>query len=458
MNKAQKEVQQSQLNDEKHVILLLRKVYERAKKDCEQKIRELSTRTDFENLQSIIYQKQYQEALKKQLEGVLEDLHSNQFTNIADYLQKSYNNGFIGTMYDLRSQGIPVIIPIRQDQVVKAVQTDSKISESLYNRLGEDTNYLKKSIRAELSRGISNGSTWNEMAVLIAEGMNSPFKRSLSNAIRIARTEGHRIQNEAALDGQKEAKKKGADIVKQWDATLDGRTRDEHRLADGQIRELDEPFDIGGEKMQAPGVGGSARNVCNCRCCLLQRAKWALDENELKTLQDRAEFYGLDKTKDFEDFREKYLKLPEDADKITSGGISGARNPYGEKAKEHARKYYGLVRSMTTDVAKISNATGMSKADVQSVKDFIFLDKHDLGNGKREYFEPDYMMAESWRRLVDGKPEKHDITLLNREIMEKQMMQQGFSQEEAHLQTSKKYDYAKESDEYYAKITKHKKG
>ena len=190
----------------------------------------------------------------------------------------------------------------------------------------------------------------------------------------------------------------------------------------------------------------------------MQRAKWALDEDELKTLQDRAEFYGLDKTKGFEDFREKYLKLPEDADKITSGGISGARNPYGEKAKEHARKYYGLVRSMTTDVAKISNATGMSKADVQSVKDFIFLDKHDLGNGKLEYFEPDYMMAESWRRLVDGKPEKHDITLLNHEIMEKQMMQQGFSQEEAHLQTSKKYDYAKESDEYYAKITKHKKG
>lgn len=145
-----------------------------------------------------------------------------------------------------------MIIPIRQDQVVKAVQTDSKISESLYNRLGEDTNYLKKSIRAELSRGISNGSTWNEMAVLIAEGMNSPFKRSLSNAIRIARTEGHRIQNEAALDGQKEAKKKGADIVKQWDDTIDGRTRDEHRLADGQIRELDEPFDVGGEKMQAP--------------------------------------------------------------------------------------------------------------------------------------------------------------------------------------------------------------
>ena len=50
MNKAQKEVQQTQLNDEKKVIKLLELVYEQAKKDCEQKIRELSARTDLENL------------------------------------------------------------------------------------------------------------------------------------------------------------------------------------------------------------------------------------------------------------------------------------------------------------------------------------------------------------------------------------------------------------------------
>ena len=311
MNKAQKEVQQAHLDDEKKVIKMLERVYEQAKKDCEQKIRELSARTDLENLQSIIYQKQYQEAIKKQLDGILEELHTNQFTNIADYLQNSYNNGFIGTMYDLHSQGIPMIIPIQQEQVVKAVQTDSKLSSNLYTKLGEDTNYLKKSIRAELSRGISSGSTWNEMAVHIAKGMNSPFRKSYNNAIRIARTEGHRIQNEAALDGQHGAKKKGADIVKQWDSTLDGRTRGEHRECDGQIREIDEPFDVGGEKMQAPGVGGSPRNVCNCRCCLLQRARWALDEDELNTLKERAEYFGLDKTDDFGDFKNKYLKAQE---------------------------------------------------------------------------------------------------------------------------------------------------
>nr|DAZ06490.1 MAG TPA: minor capsid protein [Caudoviricetes sp.] len=311
MNKAQKEVQQAQLNDEKKVIKLLERVYEQAKKDCEQKIRELSARTDLENLQSIIYQKEYQQIMVDQIESILYDLHEGQFTTIADYLQQSYINGYVGMYYDLHLSGIPLVIPIQQDQVVKALKTNSKLSSGLYKRLGEDVDYLKRSIRAELSRGIASGSTWNEMALRIAKGMNSPFRKAYNNAIRIARTEGHRIQNEAALDGQHGAKKKGADIVKQWDSTLDGRTRDEHRECDGQIREIDEPFDVGGEKMQAPGVGGSARNVCNCRCCLLQRAKWALDEKELETLKERAEFFGLDKTDDFEEFKKKYLESVE---------------------------------------------------------------------------------------------------------------------------------------------------
>ena len=314
MNKAQKAVIQSQLNDEKHTIELLKRVYDQARKDCENKIRELSSRTDLENLQSIIYQKQYQEALKKQLEGILDNLQSEEFTSIADHLQKSYHDGYVGVMYDLTKQGIPLIIPINQEQVVKALQTDSKLSKGLYARLGEDVNYLKRSIRAELSRGIANGSTWNEIAGKIAKGMNSPFNTSINNAIRIARTEGHRVQQSAALDAQYRAKEKGADIVKQWDSTLDNRTRPHHRMLDGQIRELDEDFEVDGMTAPYPGGFGDPAEDCNCRCCILQRARWALDQDELDTLKERAAFYGLDKKDSFDDFREKYLHLPDDAD------------------------------------------------------------------------------------------------------------------------------------------------
>ena len=139
MNKAQKEVQQAQLNEEKKMIRMLQRVYEQAKKDCEEKIRMLSARTDMENLQSIVYQKEYQQMLIDQLESALYDLQEGQFASVSDYLEKSYVNGYVGMYYDLHiSSGIPLVIPINQQQVVKALKTDSKLSQGLYERLGED--------------------------------------------------------------------------------------------------------------------------------------------------------------------------------------------------------------------------------------------------------------------------------------------------------------------------------
>ncbi len=139
-------------------------------------------------------------------------------------------------------------------------------------------------------------------------------RKSAGNAFRFL-WEKNWIQQTSSRDAQHAAKAKGADIVKQWDATLDGRTRDTHRLLDGQIRELDEPFEVGGKKADAPGYFGDPAEDCNCRCTSNTRAKWALDEDELETLKERAEFFGLDKTKDFDDFKKKYLSA---ADRIYS--------------------------------------------------------------------------------------------------------------------------------------------
>ena len=321
VNKRQIEIQKVSADNEERVIRQLRQVYNQASKDCAAKIQELSMRTDMENLQTIIYQKQYQEALKKQIDGILNELNSNSFTTIADYLGKCYETGFIGTLYDLQGQGIPLCFPINQEEVLQALQVDSKISQGLYQRMGEDTDYLKKSIKAELSRGISNGSSWNVVAGKIASGMNSPFTKAYNRAIGIARTEGHRVQQESTLHCQQRAKSKGADVLKQWDSTLDGVTRPTHRELDGQIREVDEPFEVAGMKAMYPGAFGNPAEDCNCRCCLLQRARWALGKEELNVLKERAAFFGLDKTKDFEDYRQKYLKLPENADTMEMGKL-----------------------------------------------------------------------------------------------------------------------------------------
>ena len=142
-------------------------------------------------------------------------------------------------------------------------------------------------------------------------------------------------------------------------------------------------------------------------------------------------------------------------DIIKSGAVSGARNPYGEKAKEHADKYYGLVRSMKTDVENIAKTTGFSEEQIQEVKNFIFYDKHDLGGEEPELFKPDFMMGESWKRLIDGNPEPHDITLIKHEIMERDLIKRGYTQDKAHIITSKKYNYDKEATEFYDKIEKY---
>ena len=59
--------------------------------------------------------------------------------------------------------------------------------------------------------------------------------------------------------------------------------------------------------MHPSGFGIASEDI-HCRCALLQRAKWALGEDELRSLKERAKYYGLDKTKDFDDFKHKYLE------------------------------------------------------------------------------------------------------------------------------------------------------
>ena len=78
-------------------------------------------------------------------------------------------------------------------------------------------------------------------------------------------------------------------------------------MLNGQIRKLDKLFEIAGRKAIYPSGFGIAAEDIHCRCASLQRATWALDEKELQTIKERAEYYKLDKTKNFIDFKKKYM-------------------------------------------------------------------------------------------------------------------------------------------------------
>lgn len=265
--------------------------------------------------QSKIYQKQYQEALEKQIGGILDKMQSDNYSTLDAYMKQCYEDGYLGTMYDLSNQGIPVIMPINQASIVKAVLTDSPISQGLYNRLGVHVGNLKKNIASEISRGIATGLTYSQIARNISNLSGAPLSRTKT----IARTEGHRIQISATRDAQYNAREKGADLVKIWDATLDGKTRESHVAIDGEIRELDEKFSNGMEFPSDPS--GGAAEVCNCRCQLLSSPRWAIKGGftkmdnftkqlrEFETPEDYAEFKEWYFSKENKDYMEYFQKL-----------------------------------------------------------------------------------------------------------------------------------------------------
>ena len=300
MNNREKAVLQERLKSEKEVLERLQELYNDALKDINIKIRLLQSD---ELTQSRIYRIEYQKNLKAQVEAILDKLQADEYSTIQQYLSDSYANGYIGTMYGISGQGIPIITGIDQKAAVKAVMTDSKINHGLYAALGVDVAELKKSISDEITRGIAGGFSYDEIARNIKFTTHAPLNRVNT----IVRTEAHRIYESSSNDARMEAKKKGAVVVKQWDATLDGRTRDSHRRLDGQIREVNEFFEINGKRAMYPGMFGDPAEDCNCRCVALTRAKWAMDADELQTMKDRAKHFGLDKTKDFNEFKSKYL-------------------------------------------------------------------------------------------------------------------------------------------------------
>ena len=371
LTKAEKEVLRERLKSEKAVLKALEKQYETALEEIDDKIAALLGRNDA-NLPNVIHQVQYQRLIKAQVKAALDRLHSGEYETIEKYLQDSYTDGFVGTMYSLHRQDVPVIIPIEQEAAIKAVTIDSKLKEPLYESLGVDVGKLKKTISAEITRGIAAGYSYDE----IARGIALMTKAPLSRARTIVRTEAGRVQEQANFDAANKSKAAGADVVKQWSAILDGKTRDTHRELDHQIRELDKPFEIHGKKAMHPHDFDDPAEDCNCRCTMLTRARWALDEDELKVMQERAEFFGLDKTDSFAEFKEKYLKaaaeIGPETNPIKAVTVIGTGKPKNQPVE--IQQVYGAptaLEKLEAEEKRLNTEIGDINTEIENYKKML---------------------------------------------------------------------------------------
>lgn len=280
MTPAQKQTTQYELLSEKKVMEQLERSYQKALEDVKDRLWQLDERTDVENRQAVAYQKAFQQGLQKQLERILGKLHSKTYRTVQEYLQDCYLTGHTAVLYELQSDGLRLSLPVPQDKVCQAAVNDTKLVKPLYDSIGEDFAGLKKHITDIVSAGFASGASYGDMANQITGKMIGNYATlrggALGRAKLIVRTEGNRIANAARLEAARTAKQQGADLVKQWDSTMDRKTRPHHVQLDGQVRELDEPFEVDGRKAQAPGKFGIASEDINCRCHAYSRPRWAV--------------------------------------------------------------------------------------------------------------------------------------------------------------------------------------
>ena len=115
-------------------------------------------------------------------------------------------------------------------------------------------------------QGIIQGKSVHDIATQAVKGMaDTEVHWAMNNAI----TALTGAQNAGTLQQIRNAKARGIPVEKQWNSTLDYKTRNMHRLLDQQSVDPDEPFKVQGYELQYPGdPNGAPEMVYRCRCTL----------------------------------------------------------------------------------------------------------------------------------------------------------------------------------------------
>ena len=330
-------------------------------------------------------------------------------------------NGMIDAVQDRAQDVVSGLKGCTQAILRRAVENPvSKLT--LNDRLEKHRKEIIYDIKQAITVGLMNGDRYSTMAGRIKQSVDGSYKK----AIRISRTETHRVREAGNLDAARsvqEALSSGnvpLQMMKVWKTMKDERVRPakqkgrnkqyDHRKMDGVAVKIDEEFILpSGAKTMAPGQSGVAGEDINCRCYL---------SYELR-------------------------KVDEESVKQTGGK---QYTPYDENDPRDifAAKEYRKISRDNSDVKKIARNTDFTEKEVQQIKRHVFYNKHQKYDGYG-MLTPDYDMAVAWKRLREGKPEERDILLLHHELLESTLEKEyNLTISEAHKRAKKQFDWEKE--------------
>lgn len=147
-----------------------------------------------------------------------------------------------------------------------------------------DMQWNREKIQSCVFQGVVQGESPFE----VAARLRTVGQMNYHASIRYARTMGTSAQNMGRYDSFKRAVSLGVELIIEWMATLDGRTRHSHRVMHGQRTTVDKPFYTpDGYTIYYPAdCSGSSdapqKEIWNCRCTLLAWVK-GFEEETVKS-------------------------------------------------------------------------------------------------------------------------------------------------------------------------------
>jgi len=179
--------------------------------------------------------------------------------------QQNFQNAYYGAQWATsKGLGFKVgfdLLPV--DAIRAAVYSDSSgltfIKTFIKNTLANQAK-----TQATIVRGITQGWSFPKMA----KEVKDRFTNSMSDSLRVMRTEVTRCYTQGQLEAHRQALALGIIVKKKWVVTKDDRLRDAHEPLDGVFEDENGLFWIEGFSAEGPGLFGVPKLDINERCTI----------------------------------------------------------------------------------------------------------------------------------------------------------------------------------------------
>lgn len=157
------------------------------------------------------------------------------------------------------------------ESVAKLVKDDSQILPEWKIDQKKDYKWNYAKANNAVTQGIIQGEGVDEITDRLITSLCTQNENKMRTFARTAVTGA---QNSGRMEMMHDAIEDGIKMKKKWLATLDDRTREAHRDLDGQVKDVDEPFEVefDGDNYEIEYPGDPKADACmvyNCRCTLV---------------------------------------------------------------------------------------------------------------------------------------------------------------------------------------------